>query len=94
MKLKLLRLNTASKPSPIFKGATEIRIDIQPCKGKTWQHDTHELEDTTSGHSSWRDQGGDQGPPHPSARLPRDIVMGICGWLIHYPDVHMLGMVG
>jgi hypothetical protein len=28
-------------------------------------------EDTTSGNSSQRGQGDDQGPPHPSARLPR-----------------------
>jgi hypothetical protein len=29
-------------------------------------------KDTTSGHSSWCDQGDNPGPPHPSARLPRD----------------------
>jgi hypothetical protein len=28
-------------------------------------------EGTTSGHSSQRDQGDDQVPPHPGARLPR-----------------------
>jgi hypothetical protein len=47
-----------------------------------------------SGHSSQRDQGDDQGPPHPSARLPRDTSTGIRGWPMHYPDVHTLGMVG
>jgi hypothetical protein len=32
MKVELLRLDSASKPSPNFMGVTEIRIDIQPCK--------------------------------------------------------------
>jgi hypothetical protein len=31
-------------------------------------------EGTTSGHSSWRDQGDDLGPPHPSTHLP---------WVVH-----------
>jgi hypothetical protein len=50
-------------------------------------------EGTTSGHNSRRDQGDDQGPPHPSVRLPRDPAMSIHGWPMHYPDVHLLGMV-
>jgi hypothetical protein len=33
MKVELLRLNTANKPSPIFEGVAEIRINSQPCKG-------------------------------------------------------------
>jgi hypothetical protein len=33
MKVELLRLNTTNKPSPIFEGVTEIRINSQPCKG-------------------------------------------------------------
>jgi hypothetical protein len=32
--------------------------------------------------------------PHPSAHVPRDTLMGICGWPMHYPDVHPGGMVG
>jgi hypothetical protein len=51
-------------------------------------------EGTTSGHSSRRDQGDDQGPPQPSAHLPRDTVMGIHGWSMHYPNVHPLGIIG
>jgi hypothetical protein len=51
-------------------------------------------EGTMSGHSSRCDLGDDQGPPHPSARLPRDTTMGILGWPMRYPDVHSLGMVG
>jgi hypothetical protein len=35
MKVKLLYLNVASKPSPISEGVVEIQIDVQPCKGKT-----------------------------------------------------------
>jgi hypothetical protein len=33
MKVELLRLNTANKPSPIFEGVAEIRINSQPYKG-------------------------------------------------------------
>jgi hypothetical protein len=33
MKLIILRLNTANKPSPMFEGVAEIRINNQPCKG-------------------------------------------------------------
>jgi hypothetical protein len=33
MKLIILRLNTANKPSPMSEGVTEIRINNQPCKG-------------------------------------------------------------
>jgi hypothetical protein len=33
MKVELLRLNTANKPSPISEGVAEIRINTQPCKG-------------------------------------------------------------
>jgi hypothetical protein len=32
--------------------------------------------------------------PHPSARLPRDTLMGIRGWHMHYLNVHLGGMVG
>jgi hypothetical protein len=33
MKLIILRLNTANKPSPMSEGVVEIRINNQPCKG-------------------------------------------------------------
>ena len=33
MKVELLRLNTANKPSLISEGVAEIRINNQPCKG-------------------------------------------------------------
>jgi hypothetical protein len=33
MKVELLRLNTANKPSPMSKGVTEIRINNQSWKG-------------------------------------------------------------
>jgi hypothetical protein len=33
MKLLILRLNTANKPSPMSEGVMEIRINNQPCKG-------------------------------------------------------------
>jgi hypothetical protein len=33
MKVELLRLDSANKPSPISKGVVEIQINNQPCKG-------------------------------------------------------------
>jgi hypothetical protein len=33
MKVELLRLGAANKPSPISEGVTDIRINSQPCKG-------------------------------------------------------------
>jgi hypothetical protein len=33
MKLIILRLNTANKPSPMSEGVAEIQINSQPCKG-------------------------------------------------------------
>jgi hypothetical protein len=33
MKLRILRLDAANKPSPMSKGVTEIWINSQPCKG-------------------------------------------------------------
>jgi hypothetical protein len=39
MKLIILHLNTANKPSPMFEGVMEVRINNQPCKGinlTTW----------------------------------------------------------
>jgi hypothetical protein len=33
MKVELLRLNTANKPSPMSEGVAEIRINNQPCMG-------------------------------------------------------------
>jgi hypothetical protein len=40
MKVELLHLGVANKPSPISEGVTEIRINSQPCKGinLTTQH--------------------------------------------------------
>jgi hypothetical protein len=40
MKVELLRFGAANKPSPMFKGVTEIRINSQPCEGinLTTQH--------------------------------------------------------
>jgi hypothetical protein len=39
-------------------------------------------------------QGVKLGPPHPSARLPHDVSMGIHEWPIRYPGLHPVGMVG
>jgi hypothetical protein len=77
MKVELLRLDTTIKPSPISDGVVEIRIiyTLQGIKPDNTTLESH--EDTTSGHSSRRDQGDDSGPPHPSARLPRGTSTGI-----------------
>jgi hypothetical protein len=43
MKVELLHLNTANKPSPISEGVMEILINSQPCKGinlTTWHTQT------------------------------------------------------
>jgi hypothetical protein len=54
MKLIILRLDATNKPSPIFKGVAEIRIDNQPYKGINlttrhtldWRH--HEWQQFTT----------------------------------------------
>jgi hypothetical protein len=76
------------------KGVTKIRIiyTLQGIKHDNMTLKSH--EDTSSGHSSRRGQGDDPGPPHPTARLPHDTSTGIHRWLMHYPDLHPLGMVG
>jgi hypothetical protein len=40
------------------------------------------------------DQRVEPDPPYSSARLPRDVSMGIRGWPIHCPNLHPGGMVG
>jgi hypothetical protein len=87
-------LDSVIKTSPISEGVAEIRIiyTFQGIKCDNMTHVVH--EDTTSGHSSRRDQGDDPGLPHLSARLPRDTMAGIRGWPMHYPIVYSLDMVG
>jgi hypothetical protein len=52
-------------------------------QGYNLDNTTHEgLKGTTSGNSSWRGQGDDQGPPHPSARLPR-VCLADAPWVAH-----------
>jgi hypothetical protein len=87
-------LDSVIKTSPISDGVKEIRIiyTFQGIKRDNMTHVVH--ENTTSGHSSRRDQGDDPGLPHISARLPHDTMAGNRGWLMHYPIVHPLGMVG
>jgi hypothetical protein len=94
MKLKFLRFNAASMPSPISEGATDNQIvfTLQGIKPDNMTLERH--KDTTSGHISRCDQGDDQGPPHRSACLPHDTAMSIQGWPMHYPNVHPLGLVG
>jgi hypothetical protein len=95
MKEELQRLNIANKPSPISEGVVEIRVNSQPCKGinLTTQH-TQARRAPRVEKNAQHDQGNDQGPPHPSARLPHMSQRTHRGWPMHYPDVHPLGMVG
>jgi hypothetical protein len=52
MKLIILRLSAANKPSPMSEGVAEIQINSQPCKGKP-DNVTHAgQEGTMSGNNS------------------------------------------
>jgi hypothetical protein len=42
MKVELLCLDSAIKPSPISEGVADIRIDSQPCNSMNLTHDTCE----------------------------------------------------
>jgi hypothetical protein len=77
MKVELLRLTSVSMPHPYPRVSRrfELIYTLQGIKSDNTIHVSH--EGTTSGHSSQRDQGDDSGPPHPSARLPRNTLMGI-----------------
>jgi hypothetical protein len=65
MKVELLRLDSAIKPSPISEGIVEIQIiyTLQGIKHDNMTLECH--EETTSGHSSWCDQGVELGPTSP-----------------------------
>jgi hypothetical protein len=66
MKVELLCLNTANKPSPISEGVTEIRINNQPCKGINLTTQHPQARGTTSGNSSRRGQRVGSFLPRPS----------------------------
>jgi hypothetical protein len=95
MKVELPRLNTAIKPSLISESVTGIRTNLQPCNARP-----EEMTHTPSQRAymwpwfatSIKELG--RVLPHPSACFPRDSLMGIRGWSIHYPDVLLGGMVG
>jgi hypothetical protein len=81
--------------SPIFKGVTEIWINIQHCKGNnlsTWHTWTTTTPWATIVHDDY--QRVESGPYYPSAGLPHDTLTGIRGWPPHYPFYHPLSMVG
>jgi hypothetical protein len=63
--MELLRLNAASKSSPISEGVTEIQIvyTLQGMKPDTMTLKSH--EDTISSHSSQRNQRVKLGPTSP-----------------------------
>ncbi len=68
MKLIILRLNTANKPSPISEGVAEIRINSQPCKGinlTTRYTRARRAPRMVIVHNDY--QRVESGPPYPSA---------------------------
>jgi hypothetical protein len=68
MKLIILRLNTANKPSPISDGVAEIRINNQPCKGinLTTRHtEARWTPRAATVHDTVKESG--RALPHPSA---------------------------
>jgi hypothetical protein len=67
MKVELLWDDSNKQASLIFESVVMTRANI---------HLTREQLDNTTHNNS---QGDDLGPPHPSARLPRDVSTGIRG---------------
>jgi hypothetical protein len=89
MKLIILHLDAANKPSPIFEGVADIRIDNQPSKGinltiwhtQAWRH--HEWQQFTTWPKSWARSYLLLVPT--STRMPQRTHHG---WPEHYPIVH------
>jgi hypothetical protein len=81
MKVELLCLDSAIKPSPISEGVADIRIDSQPCNGINLTHDTceqwmhHEWPQFTTWSKS-QDRSYLALVPS-STRMPQGT---ICGW--------------
>jgi hypothetical protein len=68
MKLIILCLDSANKPSPMSKGLTEIRINSQPCKGinmTTWHTQARRAPRVATIHDVTKKPG--RVLPHPSA---------------------------
>jgi hypothetical protein len=68
MKVELLRLNTANKPSPISEGVIEIQINTQPCKSinlTTWHTQVRRTQRVATVHDTVKESGWVL--PHPSA---------------------------
>jgi hypothetical protein len=65
MKVELLRLGAANKPSPILESVTEIQINSQPCKGVNLTTRHTGPEGTTSGNNSQCGQIVRSGPTSP-----------------------------
>jgi hypothetical protein len=95
MKLIILRLDSANKPSPISEGVVEIQINSQPCKG---------INLTTRHMLTWR-------APRVTIvnNVVKEMIRAHLtlvhvfhsyasadthGWPMHYPIIHPLGMVG
>jgi hypothetical protein len=81
MKLIILHLDSVNKPSPMFDGVAEIRINSQPCKGinlTTWH---------TQQFMTWpKSRAGSYLTLVPSSTcMPRQTHRG---WPEHYPIVH------
>jgi hypothetical protein len=86
MKVELLRLGAANKPSSISKGVVEIQINSQPCKGidLTTQH-THarRAPRVATVHATVKESG--RVLPHPSAVFHVYALTGTLWVARHYP---------
>jgi hypothetical protein len=89
MKLLILRLNAVNKPSPMFEGVTEIRINSESCKGinLTTRHTQARRHHEWQPFMTWLKSrtGSFLALVSSSMRMPR---WTHCGWPDHYPIVH------
>jgi hypothetical protein len=72
-----------------------IQINFKHCKDNhltTWHLRVMKTPRVATFHDAIKESG--QVLPHPSARLPYDTSTGICGWPMHYPGIHHVGMIG
>jgi hypothetical protein len=89
MKWIILCLNIANKPSPMFGGVMEIRINNQPCKGinlTTWHTQARRAPRVATIHDVTKKPG--RVLPRPSAVFTRMPRWTHRGWPEHYSIIH------
>jgi hypothetical protein len=86
MKVELLRLNASNKPSLMFEGVVEIRINSQPCKGinLTTRHtQAWRTPQVATVHDTVKESG--QVLPHPSVVFHAYASIDTPWVIRHYP---------